>query len=124
MLTYTIHAATFDLQNPSAIEENNSITVSGEFITNSRARGCFIAIESDSYADRFVAIQRKESEQVLTETIPVPPSSYIVYAYDLEQNTLPHHIPADSPADYITINTECKSSIYIILVFTQIIDLI
>ena len=83
------------------------ISVSGTFITNSLARGCFIVIKnSSSDADIFVAIEREGSEQVLTEPIPVPPSSYIVYAYDLEDNTLPHHIPANipSPDDQIIIN--------------------
>ena len=85
------------------------ITVSGTFITDSLARGCFIVIEDTSNdADIFVAIEREGSEQVITESIAVPPASYIVYAYDLEENALPHHIPADIPSPEIIINTPCQ----------------
>ena len=86
------------------------ITVSGTFITDSLARGCFIVIECyEDTADIFVAIEREGSEQVITESIAVPPASYIVYAYDLEENALPHHTPAnDTPSSEIIINTTCK----------------
>ena len=86
------------------------ISVSGTFITNSLARGCFLVIkDSSSAADIFVAIEREGSGEIVDESIPVPPSSYIVYAYHLEENTLPHHIPATIPSPEIIINTPCKS---------------
>ena len=86
------------------------ISVSGTFITESLARGCFIVIECDEdTADIFVAIEREGTDQIVDESIAVPPSSYIVYAYDLEENTLPHHIPANIPSPEIIINTPCKS---------------
>ena len=106
------HTATFDLQNPSAVEDDNMITVSGTFITDSLARGCFIVIQCDEdNADIFVAIEREGSELTVKESIAVPPSSYIVYAYDLEENALPHRIPADipSPDDQITTDTNNTS---------------
>ena len=85
------------------------ISVSGTFITNSLARGCFLVIQcNEDTADIFVAIEREGSDQIVNESIPVPPSSYIVYAYDLEENTLPHRIPAYSPSPEIIINTPCK----------------
>ena len=85
------------------------ISVSGTFITDSLARGCFLIIkDSSSDADIFVAIEREGTDQIVDKSIPVPPSSYIVYAYDLEENTLPHHIPANSPSPEIIINTPCK----------------
>ena len=94
------------------------ISVSGTFITNSLARGCFLVIkDSSSDADIFVAIEREGSEQVLTEPIPVPPSSYIVYAYDLEENALPYQIPANIPSPEIIINTPCKSLECILISF-------
>ena len=81
------------------------ISVSGTFVTNSLARGCFLVIQcNEDTADIFVAIERKGTDQIVNESIPVPPSSYIVYAYDLEENALPHHIPAYSPSPEIIIN--------------------
>ena len=100
-------AATFDVQYPSIKNKKDGLVLSGGFITDSLADGCFLVIESNaSTADIFVAIQRKGSEQVISESIPLPPSSYIVYAYDLEENALPYHIPANipSPDDHIIIN--------------------
>ena len=59
------------------------ISVSGTFITNSLARGCFLVIkDSSNAADIFVAIEREGSDQILNESIPVPPFSYIVYAFN------------------------------------------
>ena len=108
---FGLSTATFDLQNPSAEgEKDEMISVSGTFITDSLARGCFLVIQcNEDTADIFVAIEREESELTLNESIPVPPSSYIVYAYDLEENTLPYHIPANIPSPEIIINTPCKS---------------
>ena len=86
------------------------ISVSGTFITDSLARGCFLVIECDEdTADTFVAIEREGSDQIVDKSIPVPQSSYIVYAYDLEENALPYHIPANIPSPEIIINTPCKS---------------
>ena len=118
-LLNVIITATFDLQNTSAVEEDNMISVSGTFITDSLARGCFIVIQcNEDTADIFVAIERKGTDQIVNESIPVPPSSYIVYAYDLEENTLPHRIPAYSPSPEIIINTPCKSLECILISFT------
>ena len=111
---HPILTASYDLQNPSAIEGNGNIVVSGEFITNSSARGCFLVIESGfGTADIFVAIEREGTDQIVDEPIPVPPSSYIVYAYDLEENALPHHIPANIPSPEIIINTPCNVFRYV-----------
>ena len=86
------------------------ISVSGTFITDSLARGCFLVIkDSSNAADIFVAIDREGTDQIVDKSIPVSPSSYIVYAYDLEENALPHRIPANIPSPEIIINTPCKS---------------
>ena len=58
----------------------------------------------------FVAIEREGSDLIVDELISVPSSCYniIVYAYDLEENALPYHIPANIPSPEIIINTPCK----------------
>ena len=68
--------------------------------------------------NKCLEIERKGTDQIVNESIPVPPSSYIVYAYDLEENVLPHRIPADSPSPEIIINTPCKSLECILISFT------
>ena len=103
--------ATFDIQNSRATPNSGAVQVTGEFITNSLAKGCFIFFQCDeSTADIYRAIPRNGVEQTVSETIDVPSSTYTVYAYDIEGNDgLPNTLPANRPEnETITINTNCK----------------
>ena len=98
--------------------------MTGEFITDSRARGCFIVIISyDNTADVFRALQREDSAVAhIEEIINVPPSTYTVYAYDLEENALPNPFPANTTSsDAITITTPCKKHVLVNTVVTHLI---
>ena len=117
--------ATYDVQNPEAGESEDGIMVTGEFITDSRARGCFIVIISyDNTADVFRALQREDSSVTYIEDIiNVPPSTYTVYAYyDLEENALPNPFPANTTSSGpITITTPCKKHVLVNTVVTYLI---
>ena len=83
--------------------------MTGEFITDSLARGCFILLQCNIHTmDRFRAISRNGSEQDMFELITVDSSNYTIYAYDLEDNALPYPMPANTPNHQITINTSRK----------------
>ena len=108
--------ATYDVQNPEATWSEDGMMVTGEFITDSRARGCFIVIISyEDTADVFRALQREDSSVThIEEIINVPPSTYTVYAYDLEENALPNPFPANTTrSDTITITTPCKKHVLV-----------
>ena len=98
--------------------------MTGEFITDSRARGCFIVIISnDNIADILRALQQKDSSVThIEDVINVPPSTYTVYAYDLEENALPNPFPANTTSnDTITITTPCKKHLLVNTVVTHLI---
>ena len=85
--------------------DSGSITVTGELIENSRAMGCFIAIQCDSTTQvTFVALKRNGMNSSLSGTINLPPSRYTVYVHDLEETGLPNEQPANpNPDDVETI---------------------
>ena len=93
--------ATFDIQNFTAEGNGGGITVTGEFINNSSAKGCFIVLQcNESTADVYRAIPRNGLEQAVSETIDVTSCNYTVYAYDIEGNDgLPYILPANTPGN-------------------------
>ena len=99
--------------------------MTGEFITDSLARGCFILLQCNRHTmDRFRAIPRNGSEHDVFELITVDSSTYTIYAYDLEDNALPYPMPANTPNHQITINTSCKYHtvhvhVYTIYIYTD-----
>ena len=90
----------------------DGIAVTGDFITDSFAKGCFIVLQSnETTADIYRAISRNGFEETLSETIKVPSSTYTVYVYDIENDGLPYEIPANIPENEI-ITTKCKYNNY------------
>ena len=74
----------------------NGIRVRGYFISESQARGCFIVCQSSfENADIFFAIKRSQLEPQFDATLRVPPSKYMLYGYDIEEDMLPSSVPAD-----------------------------
>ena len=99
--------ATFDVQNPTAEGNGSGITVTGEFITDSSAAGCFIVLQgNENTADTYRAIPRNGAK-----TIYVPSGTYTVYAYDIEDDGLPYTLPANTPDNGLNITTNCKYDI-------------
>ena len=95
--------ATFDVQRATAgAIGSGQIIVTEEFVTNSPARGCFILLQSeDGSPDVFIALLRPGSDNTTISNIP--PSTYSVIFYDLEQNGLPNERPALEPNNTVTV---------------------
>ena len=69
--------------------------VKGELMSGSQAAGCLVVLQGPlTSPDIFRALQRTQSGDTVSTTIPLPPSNYTVYGYDLEENGLPNTMPA------------------------------
>ena len=80
------------------------------FIDNSFAMGCFVVLQSDNYGspDEFRVVLRSGSDLIMTDMISVPPSTYTLYVYDLENDGHINGMPAILPEDRIHVTTKCK----------------
>ncbi|CAI8005721.1 hypothetical protein GBAR_LOCUS4371, partial [Geodia barretti] len=87
---------TYDVQSLSVEEEGGGgVLVRGEFTSGSRATGCLVVLQGPPTSpDIFRALMRTESQDTVSTNVPVPPSTYTVYGYDLEENGLPNTMPA------------------------------
>ena len=76
---------------------DGQINVTGSFINESRAFGCFIAIQCNVTTEiTFIALRRRKyGDQGISEVIPMPPSNYTVHAYDLEEGAQLNPWPAN-----------------------------
>ena len=75
-------------------------------MNNSKAKGCFVVLLSeDGHPDVFRALLRPNNSSTnLSSTISnIPPSTYTVLVYDLEQNLLPGHNPARELANIVNV---------------------
>ena len=69
----------------------------GEFIKNTTAKGCFIVLQCDyGSPDLFRALLLPDTFSTFVESIitNIPPSTYHMLVYDLEEDGLPNSIPA------------------------------
>ena len=90
---------------------DDGVRVRGEFISDSRATGCLLVLVGPSTSpDIFRTLQRPHLEQ--GTTVRVPPSTYTVYGYDIEEDELPNTMPAVT-LDRQTI-TNSNGKLYII----------
>ena len=89
-------AATFDVQSADANTKNSgSIRVNGELVTNTTAKGIFIVLQCDDGSHVFRAAPRRDESSTVTSVINnVPPSTYTVIVYDLEEDGLPATTPS------------------------------
>ena len=72
---------------------DDGVRVTGRFISDSQAAGCLLVLVGPSTSpDIFRALQRPHLEQ--GTTMRVPPSTYTVYGYDIEEDELPNTMPA------------------------------
>ena len=95
--------ATYDVQDPQVKPlGGGEVNVTGNFINDSRAVGCFLAIQCNITTEIiFIALKRRGREQEVTETISLPSSSYTVYAHDLEEGAVINHHPANLDPDNV-----------------------
>ena len=69
--------------------------VRGEFVSGSRAAGCLVVLQGPpTFPDLFRVLLRTQYQDIVSTTVPVPPSTYTVYGYDVEENDLPYTVPA------------------------------
>ena len=79
--------------------------MTGNFINDSRAVGCFLVIQSNLTSEiRFIALKRNGREQEVSKTISLPPSNYAVYAHDLEEGAVINPHPATQNVWTIHVN--------------------
>ena len=99
------------------VNDDGDIIVTGELITNSHAKGCFIVLQGNStQADIFYVLARdKESIRGL---VTVHSSINLLYGYDLEENALPNALPA-VVLDIETTNTSNHHVILFIRVYVH-----
>ena len=109
--------ATYDVHRARAVATgSNEISVTGEFVSNSAAKGVFIVLQSvdGSSPDVFRAVLRPESGMTLTDVIAaVPPSTYLPAFYDLEEDELPNSSPAVEQSNTVIVEGEGESSNFI-----------
>ena len=86
----------------------SEIEVTGEFINNMHAIGCFVVFRSIDGPDEFRVLLRSGSDLTVTDMISVPPSTYTLYVYDLEEDGSISIEPAIMPEDRIRVISECK----------------
>ena len=105
--------ATYDVQRARAVATgSNEISVTGEFVSNSAAKGVFIVLKpvDGSSPDVFRAVLRPESGMILTDVIEnIPPSTYLAFFYDLEEDGLPNSSPAFEQSNTVTVEGEGES---------------
>ena len=91
------HTAICDIRGMIVGEEREGggVLVRGELMSDSRAAGCLVVLQGPPTSpDIFRALQRTQSGDTVSTTIPLPPSNYTVYGCDLEENGLPNTMPA------------------------------
>ena len=95
-----MYIATFDVQDVTVAKSCSEIFVTGVFATNSAAKGLFVVLTSDDgLQDEFRAVLREGQGSGIT----VPPSTYTVLVYDLEENALPNENVAFIPSKTLTV---------------------
>ena len=99
-------------------EVGRGVIVRGEFLSGSRAVGCLVVLQGPPTSPDilFRALLRTQSQETVSTTVPVPPSTYSVYGYDLEENGLPNTMPAVVLESQLTIsnglyNTVCPNNL-------------
>ena len=61
----------------------------------SQAAGCLLVLQgSPLFPDIFRVLHKSNSQENISTTLNVPPSTYTVYGYDVEENLLPNSMAA------------------------------
>ena len=106
---YLFPTATNDVQRAMAVASGpGEIRVDGEFIEDTTAEGCFIVLQSEERApDVFIALPLPDNAgATLSSTIDnIPPSTYTMLVYDLEQDGLPNtHLAFKDESNAVTVD--------------------
>ena len=96
--------------------------MTGEFVSNSAAKGVFIVLQSvdGSSPDVFRAVLRPESGMTLTDVIAaVPPSTYLPAFYDLEEDGLPNSSPAVEQSNTVIVKGEGECHLFFSIIYVS-----
>ena len=114
--TYRFLLETFDVQKATAAQADTGISMTGELIDNSPAKGCFVVIQCvESNPDHYRALLRSENVNTVSHIIDVPSlgdTAYSVTVYDLEENGLPNTMPAVAVDDRIKVPPHGKNQLH------------
>ena len=82
--------------------------MTGQFIENTTASGCFIVLQcEDGSPDQFIILPRSESKIAVASSVGnVRPSTYTTFVHDLEHNRLPHQTPSLRSDNTVTVTLE------------------
>ena len=88
--------------------KGSEIILTGVFAADSSAKGLFVVLQSedDGSGDEFRAVLRKSQGD---SGITVPPSTYTLLVYDLEENALPNENMAFISSEKITMENGKKA---------------
>ena len=82
--------------------------MTGHFINNSIAMGCFLVLKCDDGSpDEFRALLRNILELIVNAIVDAPSSDYTMYVFDLEMNGDINPKPAVISSTEINV-TQCK----------------
>ena len=106
---YLFPAATNDVQRAMAVASGpGEIRVDGEFIENTTAEGCFIVLQCEEESlDVFIALPLPDDggTNVSSTIDSIPPSTYTMLVYDLEQDGLPNtHLAFKNESNIVTVD--------------------
>ena len=95
--------------------------MTGRFISNSHAPGCFVVLQCDNGSpDVFRVLQRNSSNLIMTNMISVPPSTYTMNVHDLEEDGHINEIPAILVEGKIIVTRDCKLQTYLTVDITTL----
>ena len=120
---YLFPAATNDVQRAMAVASGpGEIRVDGKFIEDATAEGCFIVLQSEERApDVFIALPLPDDAGAdVSSTINnIPPSTYTMLVYDLEQDGLPNtHLAFKNESNTVTVD-DGKSFNSVVIIATS-----
>ena len=88
------------------------VNITGVFISNSHALGCFVVLQcNENDPDHFRVLLRNLSQDSVSSIIDAPSkedTEYTIFVYDLEEKGLPYERPAIARGDKVFVNAKGK----------------
>ena len=107
--------ASFDVQNITVQSMGTEVNITGVFISNSQALGCFVVLQcNENNPDHFRVLLRNQLQNSVSSIIDAPSkedTEYTIFVYDLEEKGLPYERPAIARGDKVFVNAKGKQII-------------
>ena len=118
MFELFFYAATYDIQRAttSVSDRSNGISMTGHFITNTKAKGCFIVLQpEDGSPDVFRILPRIGNSVIVSGIIRyIQPSTYRTFIHDVEHDGYPNESPAIITNNTVTVTLEDGKVVFMI----------